>query len=258
MKFIFKPRAIISATPTFSLLRSLVSRLCIALLLAGGVSVIGTPPAVALTCAQGGPCALGDTGPGGGKIFYYSAAGFNCGANFSSTGSPTGGLCHYLEAAPSGSTSGTFKYASTGLDNSDVSGITNDTNYDNSSSAIGLGYKNSLTLVAQGNDNTSAAGIARAYQGGSKSDWYLPSFSELNQMCKWARNLSWVSDATVCTSAGTLNTGPGAAGFDDAYYDYWSSSEISANSARVQFFGDGGQGAPNKNLSKNVRPIRAF
>jgi len=210
-------------------------------------------------CQQGITCSIGDIGPGGGKIFYYSSAGFNCGANFSSTGSPTGGLCHYLEAAPSGSTSGTFKYASTGLDNSDVSGIMNDTNYDSSSSAIGLGYKNSLTLVAQGNDNTSAAGIARAYQGGSKSDWYLPSFSELNQMCKWARGVAWTSDATIC-SGGTLNigTGPGlgAAGFEANFY--WSSSERESSNGWGIYFNGPTPDYLSKFHVRYVRPIRGF
>jgi len=210
-------------------------------------------------CQQGITCSIGDTGPGGGKIFYYSAVGFNCGANFSSTGSPTGGLCHYLEAAPSNSTSGTFKYASTGLDSSDVSGITNDTNYDNSSSAIGLGYKNSLALVTQGNDNTSAAGIARSYQGGSKSDWYLPSFSELNQMCKWARGVAWTSDSTIC-SGGTLNigTGPGlgAAGFEANFY--WSSSERESSNGWGIYFNGPTPDYLSKFHVRYVRPIRGF
>jgi len=216
----------------------------------------------ALPCVQGGDCVIGEVGPGGGRIFYYAAAGFNCGTGYTNTGSPAGGLCHYLEAAPTfggGGRDAQTLWAVSAYQNTDVASITNEASVNNTSSGIGLGYKNSIAIVAQnGAGSTYAAGAARAYTGGSKTDWYLPTSAELNQMCKWARNRPWVSDATVCTSAGTLNTGPGAAGFDDSSFDYWSSSEISANSARVQFFGDGGQGAPNKNLSKNVRPIRAF
>jgi hypothetical protein len=51
---------------------------------------------------------IGRPGPGGGIIFYYSAAGFNCGVGFTNTGSRTGAICHYLEAAP---TSGTNPWA---------------------------------------------------------------------------------------------------------------------------------------------------
>lgn len=206
-------------------------------------------------------CYFQRVGPGGGRIYYYAAAGFNCGAGYTSTGSPAGGLCHYLEAAPTwggGVKDAQSIWAISAYQSTDVASITNEASVNNTSSGIGLGYKNTLAIVAQGNNTSSAAGAVRAYTGGSKTDWYLPTSAELNQMCKWARNLPWVSDATVCTSAGTLNTGPGAAGFDDSSYDYWSSSEISASSARVQFFGDGGQGAPSKNLTKNVRPIRAF
>ena len=210
-------------------------------------------------CQQGITCSIGDVGPGGGKIFYYSASGFSCGASFTNTGSPTGGLCHYLEAAPSTAVTGTFRYAKTGLENSDVSGITNDTNGDYSSSAIGLGYKNSLLLVSQGNDTTSAPGIARAYQGGSKSDWYLPSFSELNQMCKWARGVAWTSDSTIC-SGGTLNIGTGsglgAAGFESNFY--WSSSERESNNGWGIYFNDPTPDYLNKFHAKYVRPVRAF
>ncbi len=226
-----------------------------------GLITIQSSSHAALPCVQGGDCTIGEVGPGGGRVFYFAAAGFNCGTGYTNTGSPVGGLCHYLEAAPTwggGGKDAQAMWASSAYQNTDVASITNEASVNNSSSGIGLGYKNTLAIVAQGNDNTSAAGAVRAYTGGSKTDWYLPTSAELNQMCKWARNLPWVSDATVCTSAGTLNTGPGAAGFDDSSYDYWSSSEISANSARVQFFGDGGQGNPNKSLMKNVRPIRAF
>jgi hypothetical protein len=46
---------------------------------AGGLTAAtsNTVTVAALGCAQGGACAIGDTGPGGGKVFYYSAAGFN-------------------------------------------------------------------------------------------------------------------------------------------------------------------------------------
>lgn len=226
-----------------------------------GTITIQSSSHTALPCVQGGDCVIGEVGPGGGRIYYYAAAGFNCGTGYTSTGSPAGGLCHYLEAAPTwggGVKDAQSIWAISAYQSTDVASITNDASVNNTSSGIGLGYKNTLAIVAQGNNTSSAAGAVRAYTGGSKTDWYLPTSAELNQMCKWARNLPWVSDATVCTSAGTLNTGPGAAGFDDSSYDYWSSSEISATSARVQFFGDGGQGAPSKNLTKNVRPIRAF
>jgi len=68
--------------------------------------------------------------------------------------------------------------------------ITNDSLAYNNASGIGLGYKNSLAIVAQGNDTTTAAGAARAYSGGSQSDWYLPSTAELNLLLSVGKKCS--------------------------------------------------------------------
>jgi len=210
-------------------------------------------------CAQGISCSIGDIGPGGGNIFYYSSGGFNCGPTFTSTGSPTNGLCHYLEAAPSSATSGTFPYASTGFDNLDISAIPSDTNADYTSAAIGLGYKNSIAVVNQGNNSTSAAVAARAYQGGAKNDWYLPSQSELNQMCKWARGVAWTSDSTVC-SGGTLNLGTGAglgaSGFASNFY--WSTSERENSNGWGIYFSGPTPDYLSKFHVRYIRPVRAF
>jgi hypothetical protein len=197
---------------------------------------------------------IGSTGPGGGTVFYYLASGFDCGTTFSSTGSPTGGLCHYLEVAPntwSGSSDPTKLWAVDANQTADVLTITIDGSPLNASAAIGLGYKNSLAIVAQGNDATTAAGAARGYTGGSKSDWYLPTTAELNQLCKWARGVAWTSDATVCIG-GTLANGGFVAG------RYWSSSESGANVAWIQSFNDGSQYNGTKDVTCYVRPVRAF
>jgi hypothetical protein len=219
----------------------------------------GSHATVETLCQQGITCSIGDVGPGGGNIFYTSVAGFSCGSGFTNTGGPTGGLCHYLEAAPSTWSSSTFRYAMSGLENSDVSGVTNETTENSASSAIGLGYKNSLAIISQGNDATSAAGAARAYSGGLKSDWYLPSFAELNQMCKWARGVAWTSDATIC-SGGTLNIGTGAglgaSGFQSNFY--WSSSERESSNGWGVYFNTPAPDYLSKFHVRYVRPIRAF
>ena len=48
---------------------------------------------VALTCALGGTCVVGDKGPGGGVVFFVSSSTF-------SASSACGSGCRYLEAAP--------------------------------------------------------------------------------------------------------------------------------------------------------------
>ena len=202
--------------------------------------------------------ANGSTGPGGGKIFYYSAAGFNCGSEFTSTGSPTGGLCHYLESAPNTWNGGSYDlsriWADSSLQSTDTS-IPNESTQNNTSAGIGLGLKYSIAIVDIGNTTRTAAGHARGYGGGSKSDWYLPTMAELNQMCKWQRGVAWTSDATVCTG-GTINSGVGATGFAEGAY--WSSSENVADKAWGQSFLNPSQGYTNKSSIYYFRPIRAF
>lgn len=207
-----------------------------------------------ITIESSSPYSVGSSGTAGGTIFYVSATGFNCGPLFTSK-------CRYLEAAPKTWAGGvldiTKLWAVSGNQSSNISTISDDNSANNSSTTIGLGYKNSIAIVDQVNNTTTAAGAARAYLGGAMSDWYLATTAELNQMCKWARGVAWTSDATVCTG-GTINTGQGAEGFVSGYY--WSSSEVDGIAATVQQFNSDvlRQGNTSKSNSNNVRPIRAF
>jgi hypothetical protein len=212
-----------------------------------GLTVATAAVTVTLTCAAGGACIVGDTGPGGGKVFYVAAS------NFTSTGSTCNTTCRYLEAAP---TSGTNAWTDAVYE---WSGNTNTLiGASAQGTAIGSGYANTLAIVGQssGGGTAGKAGSAsRAYLGpNGKTDWFLPSKDELNQMCKWQQGVAWVSDATVCTG-GTLNSGAGAAGFVANYY--WSSSEYDAGTAWLQGF-HGGLGNAYKNSTRYVRPVRAF
>lgn len=197
---------------------------------------------------------VGDTGPGGGKIFYYSATGFNCGSTFSEFGSPSGGKCHYLEVAPSiwfdNVSDPQFPWAIGSFVNTSIPRATE--------TAIGGGFKNSYEIVNTigGFYESFAAGIARGYRNTSGEEWYLPSKDELNQMCKWARGQAWVSDATQCNATGTINSGINAEGFQSEYY--WSSTENVAAEAWVQSFAQGTPAFASKNQTVRVRPIRAF
>jgi len=209
---------------------------------------------------------VGDRGPGGGFIYYVNEAGFSCGATFTSTGSPSGGKCNYLEVAPSTWNAGgdpSTIWAVTSYQSTDISTITNDLISYNNILGVGLGYKNSNAIVTQNgaynaSSNSYAAGIARSYSGGSKNDWYLPTTAELNLLCQWARGVL-PSEGTVCTS-GTLNSsiyGADSAGF--LATNYWSSSEGSAVEGWRQSFVNGAQfGNRGKNDINSIRPIRAF
>lgn len=200
---------------------------------------------------------VGQVGPGGGIVFYVSSTGFTCGATLTET-------CNYLEAAPTtGSTSWSDRdFSAGGIVGYKWSGDTANST-PGTTLVIGAGYKNTLAMITQSNTTGKAGTAARDYRGPNNlSDWYLPSKDELNQMCKWARGVPWVSDATVCTG-GTSNTGTGAAGFYDNYY--WSSSQSGNSRAWYQFFVDpynsatsGRQVGDLKTTPAFVRPIRAF
>lgn len=227
------------------------------------VSIQSGPHYSPIACALGGTCEIGEVGPGGGNVFYYRAAGFSCGIEFTTTGSPTGGLCHYLEAAPGnwGLVTGEdpIKTWSTSVKRDlNVSTLDDESAVNISSASIGIGYKNTIAIVQQNGDGDNyAAGAAHAYAGGSYSDWYLAAPAEINQLCKWARNIDWISDTTLCTAAGALNSGPGASGFRD-YVKYWTSSEKNELNAWTQWFDDGYQNFYLKDINAFVRPIRAF
>jgi hypothetical protein len=208
---------------------------------------------------------VGQTGPGGGKIFYVATTPFVCGPTRATT-------CTYLEAAPPALGLASFdsdtvrttartlaqllpvNYQSTAVNNASSPETATAT-------AIGWGYRNTRAIILQGNTDTatSAAALADSHtvtvSGVVYDDWYLPSKDELNQMCKWVRGVAWTSDATVCTG-GTINTGLGAAGFVGGAY--WSSSEGSALGAWDQYFGNGLQFNVSKTNTSYVRPIRAF
>ena len=174
---------------------------------------------------------IGDTGPAGGKIFYYDEEGFNCGPTFSATGSPTGGKCHYLEVAPNG-WFGTVEdprmaWAIGSWNVDSIPGATD--------SAIGSGFKNSIAIIntIAGNYESFAAGIARSYQNTTGNEWYLPSINELIEL--------------------HANKVPaGISGFS-----FWSSTEHDNTTAKD--LGDSSSpGNGGKATTTPVRPIRAF
>jgi hypothetical protein len=201
---------------------------------------------------------VGQSGPGGGTIFYVATTPFACGPTRSAT-------CTYLEAAPSGWNGGadpSWRWANTTYQNTAVG--SSGSSETATATAIGWGYRNTRAIILQGNSDTatSAAALADSYaatvSGVVYDDWYLPSQDELNQMCKWQRGISGANLTTLTTvcTGGTTNSGTGAAGF--VADTYWSSSEIDAMNAWTQYFDFGGQTNFNKQNTQYVRPIRAF
>ena len=103
--------------------------------------------------------------------------------------------------------------------------------------AIGTGSANTDAIIAAQGSGSYAASIARDYNGGGYTDWYLPSKDELNQL--------YVNRAAI-------------GGFETNDY-YWSSTETGVNLAWSQdFIVVGSQSSLNKYYAYSVRAVRAF
>lgn len=106
---------------------------------------------------------------------------------------------------------------------------------------IGTGSNNTDMIIAQHNASSVdlsnyAAGVARSYEGGGHTDWFLPSKDELNKL--------YLNKEAI-------------GGFNDSGI-YWSSSESSTSDAWGQNFDGGGQAYYRRNGGSRVRPVRAF
>ena len=226
----------------------------------------------ALTCATGGTCDVGETGPGGGKVFYVSAT------NFTSTGSDCNTACKYLEAAPVQQSTGIVwatttancyaNNSNTGNQNCQTNSIYSGTGQAEkftASEAIGMGMSNTVAIVARHDAATPsvsktlyAAGLADSYSVNGKTDWHLPSRLELNQLCRYAGNQTVDNAATSCgVAVGAVKTG-----FETGRL--WNSSESALDGAtNTNFWADGIRiygfwASIQKSNTIHVRAVRAF
>jgi len=169
--------------------------------------------------------ALGDTGPGGGKIFYVSEIGF--------TMTDTGEICHYLEAAPANMPT-TLAWATSDYADESIP----DAKYSYGAGAaqsLGAG-RNSTAAILAIDANAPAAKACVEYSNNGMTDWFLPSWDELKEL---NTNRSYV---------GNMGT-----------YQYWSSTEtiFFDYSVYTWIFGSVSSNQ-QKTTTLNVRAIRAF
>ena len=160
---------------------------------------------------------LGGTGPGGGIIFYYNAAGFAMTYNNQ--------VCHYLEAAPNDL--GYYEWQ--------VKPYNGYIIYDpGTGTEIGTGRSNTNLIYSR----SPAANACRNYRGPNYlTDWFLPSYEELNQLYV---NRSYVGNM--------------------AADGYWSSSQRDRNNAYSKLFITDSYNWSyyEKNSCFFVRAVRAF
>ena len=168
--------------------------------------------AAGLMCAPLGDCGVGDIGPGGGVVFYDAGST-----------QPWG---RYMEAAPAGWNGGSedpnVEWCTDGT------GTRKEHPFD-----IGSGATN--TQIELNQCPSGAGALAAGYRGGGKSDWFLASKDELNELYEQRETVG---------------------GFGN--HGYWSSSQDDLRFACSQFFPSGNQGENNKWAKLGDRPIRVF
>ena len=180
---------------------------------------------------------MGNTGPGGGKVFYDAGTIKSWG--------------RYLEAAPTDYKVGTDER--TGAEWGCRGTLTEAT-----AEAIGTGKANTDKILTICTTDGIAADVANKYSTtntvdapGAAGQWFLPSKDELNELCKYARTQTTGTSTVRCDSSEALRNGF-AADF------YWSSSEDYEYRAWYQTFYNGYQYYNGKPNTYYLRPVRAF
>jgi hypothetical protein len=187
---------------------------------------------------------VGDIGPGGGIVFFVSEQNINC---------ATPG-CRYLEVSP--------PEAEVHRMWVNLDGIPVSVEVDGAVGAgLGTGQQNSLDISRHegATAENSAAVYALNYTHGGKSDWFLPSKYEMNELCKFAHFQPTGDPSVLCKMTANIR--------DGFHADmYWSSSEDIGIGATYPYLNnawsvDMNAGIPKsqtKNYEYRVRPIRAF
>ena len=170
-----------------------------------------------------GKAGVGDRGPAGGIIIYAVASVFTV------TGTETF-TANYLEAAPVNQGTSLAWALSTSPPGSPpvqilITGA--------QGTAIGTGKANTAAILAV-EKNAPAAEACKDYNGGGKTDWFLPSRDELNEMYNARTHLG-------------ISSGK-----------FWSSSQYDYGYVWYQNFDYGSQNNWGKTDNYNVRAVRAF
>jgi len=202
-----------------------------------------------ITCAHGGTCAIGDTGPDSGTIIYAPTTPF--------TDTSNNQQYRYIEVAPANWYTGVVDprtevcvsfQISAALPN-EIGNARSNTN-----TLLGLAACNTSTTghfpSSIPNDLDTAAKMVRAYG----SDWNVPTLNELQLMCKAARfGVANIASVTNCNDTGGSTSPSGWLAVE-----YASSSKVAGAGfiSRVNFqYGISSTGGTQTSNSA-VRPIR--
>lgn len=178
------------------------------------------------TCAQGGLCNIGDVGPGGGRVFYIADRIID-----SATGVSAGGI--YLEVAP-------LNWNNTGSNEQATAFASSTTAVSGTLDDIGSGANNTLLWQTALTSGATAANLAANRTLNGKSDWFVPSWSELEKAIKVLRPLG-LGEFTNPANLWSSTQAPDATQVKNA----WSGANADLNLL-------------TKTTGFYLRPIRAF
>ena len=195
-------------------------------------------PHAAGNCVTENICALGDTGPGGGTVFYMGAA-------FTMAGATCNTSCRYLEWAPvswASTQSQNASFSQPGTATTDARATLMPSNLSvGTSTSFGSGLNNTSLManaVGSGTSSSNAAKAALLYAANDSSagQWFLPSRDEL----------------VALYQSSVRNRGNFQA------LNLWSSSEVSPTLNYQVTMETGDVTAEARGNPKLFRPIRAF
>jgi len=192
----------------------------------------------------------GDTGPGGGTIYYASSTAFACGPEVALS-------CNYLEVAQNlwapksqnkctkaggkcgGSATQTSDFAGSGKGITLCTGPQTDASIlDVSRGVVGAGYANTMVLVPLCSPS-DAPNIARAYDGGDMTDWFVPSMYELQALYQYPNRNA-------------------IGGFPNNVKYWMSTSGFATLGEAIQFSSNNAINEPDRDMGLGFRPVRAF
>jgi hypothetical protein len=194
-----------------------------------------------------GDCPLGSVGPAGGTIFYDAGSVKSWG--------------RYLEVAPILKTGDPQLYwcgPDSGLQIGVVTGTPGKLSGRKEFTTLTMGQGRSNTAKMAAKCPQGAGAAAFNYLGGKTADWFLPSASELNELCKFAYGDLNTAPEIACDSVGSPRLG-------FLSWFYWSSTQVSSGPLAGAFwFGKQNYSQYGDQITlptintAHYRPIRAF
>ena len=188
-------------------------------------------PVASLSCADGGACAIGDVGPGGGVVFILSTtAGNTTGRTFEAARKDWDG----------GAQDGTAQWCA--ASSASIGGL---------GTAIGTGSSNSSTIASTcaSTGTNDAAEYVRGKTIGGKNDWFLPSRDEALEIYTQRSVFTGVYaiNTTTVDTARYLTSSQGTTFTSNALGAYLQGSVSPGNAQEV-----------SKSFGFSVRPVRSF